>query len=243
MVGGRYGLVPEDSDQSVVAMQNALAAERCAESDLERLIWMPRNVEPRDQRQTEFIRQLVEDDQAHRGADVIQDTLENLKEVIESKWETAKRKSQATATTVGTDVARVYLICDQQDEADVEPLEDYLYEQGIEVSLPDFEQDEEAISQIHWQNLQDCDAALIYYGAGSKSWVDIKLRDLIKAVGYRNGLPLHHQAVYVAPPIDRRKERFKSLSAEVIRQVGDNFEPDVLATFTDRVKQSRQAAS
>ena len=94
---------------------------------------------------------------------------------------------------------RLYLICDRRDEPSVEALEDFFFEQGIEVSLPEFEQNETEVNKIHWQNLQDCDAVLIYYGAGGKSWVDIKLRDLMKAAGYRDGNPIAHQLVYVAP--------------------------------------------
>ena len=132
---------------------------------------------------------------------------------------------------------------DSFSEAAVEPLEDFFYEQGIEVSLPDFEQDETTVSRIHWHHLEDCDAVLIYYGVASKSWVNIKFRDLIKAIGYRNGRPIEHQAVYVAPPTDRRKERFKTLSAEIIRQPQEEFDPAHLAAFVASIKQNKQASA
>ena len=112
----------------------------------------------------------------------------------------------------------MYLICDQQDEAALEPLEDFFYDQGIEVSLPGFEAEESEVQQIHIQNLRDCDAALIYYGAAGMHWVDFKIRDLQKAAGYRDSRPIPVSAVYVAPPFNHRKERFKSVSTEVIRQ-------------------------
>ena len=66
---------------------------------------------------------------------------------------------------------------------------------------------------------------------------DIKLRDLLKALGYRNGRPIEQQAVYIAPPFDRRKERFKTLSAEVITQAGETFDPGLLTSFVSRLKQ------
>jgi serine/threonine protein kinase len=245
LIGGRYGLVPEDMNHSVVVVQNALAAERSAASDLERLIWMPRDLKPRDERQAEFIRQVSEDPEAQRGADVIEDTLENLKEIIEDKWtdEEATPITPAAVREPGANASRVYLICDQRDETAVEALEDFFYEQGVEVSLPDFGEDESAVSQIHWQQMQDCDAVLVYYGAGSKSWVDIKLRDLIKAVGYREGRAIEHQAVLVAPPLDRRKERFRTLSAEIIRQSDEAFDPQLLTAFVQQIKHGKQASA
>jgi serine/threonine protein kinase len=244
MVGQRYGLVPEDTNQSVVVLQNQLAAEQSARLGLSRLIWMPRNLQPMDDRQAAFVRLLIEDPAAHRGADVIQDTLENLKEVLEDRW---RREAQAHAAPArvspGTAVPRVYLICDREDETAVEPLEDAFFAEGIEVSLPDFSSDEAAVGEVHRQNLADCDGVLVYYGAGSKSWVDIKLRDLLKALGYRNGRPIEHQAVYVAPPFDRRKERFKTLSAEVIIQTGEIFEATLLAGLIGRLKQQKRATA
>ncbi len=244
LIGGRYGLVPEDMNLSVVVVQNALAAEQSAESNLERLIWMPRDLRPGDERQAAFIRQISEDPEAQRGADVIEDTLENLKEIIEDKWKSDEAPQQTPSSgKPETHAPRVYLICDQRDESAVESLEDFFYEQGIEVSLPDFGDDESTVSQIHWQQLEDCDAVLIYYGVGSKSWVDIKLRDLIKAVGYRQGRPIDHQAVLIAPPIDRRKERFRTLSAEIIRQADEDFDPQLLAGFVQQIRQGKQAST
>ncbi len=131
---------------------------------------------------------------------------------------------------------RVYLICDQRDETAVEAIEDFLFDNGIEVSLPSFEGDESEISEVHWGNLADCDGVLVYYGAAGKAWVDYKLRELVKATGYRDGRPIARQAVYLAPPFDRRKERFRSLSAAVVRQEGDQFEPALLAPFVAELK-------
>lgn len=237
LIGQRYGLVPEDTDRSVAALQNQIAAEQSLVTGLHRLIWLPRGLQPVDDRQAAFVRQLIEDPVAHRGADVVQDTLENLKEILEERWRREQRsQEQPVRAQPGSTVPRVYLICDREDEEAVEPLEDHFYAQGIEVSLPEFTADEATVGEAHRQNLTDCDAVLIYFGRGSKSWVDIKLRDLLKALGYRNGRPIEQQAVYVAPPFDRRKGRFKTLSAEIITQSGETFQPAALDEFVKRIK-------
>jgi serine/threonine protein kinase len=239
LVGERYGLVPEDSDRSVVAQQNFLAAQQSAATGLERLIWMPRQIQARDERQAMFLRELTEDPKAHRGAEIIQDTIENLKEYVQDKWrqeEEAEKAKAAPDPAAASSIPRVYLICDKLDETAVEAVEDHFFAQGVEVSVPEFEQDEATVSRIHWQNLEDCDGVLIYFGAAGKAWVDIKVRDLLKAVGYRKGRPIEVQAVYVAPPFDRRKERFKSLSTETIRQEGEAFDASALAGFVARLK-------
>ena len=241
-VGEHFGLVPEATDLSMVALQNQVAARFCENMPLKRLIWIPKGLQPRDERQSSFIRQLQSDPRSVTGAELIADTLENLKVLLRTRWEREKSERDKPTPKPSTSGApRVYLICDQNDEAALEPLEDFFYDQGIEVSLPGFEAEESEVQQIHIQNLRDCDAALIYYGAAGMHWVDFKIRDLQKAAGYRDSRPIPVSAVYVAPPFNHRKERFKSVSTEVVRQAGDAFGPGVLTDFVAAVRQAKEA--
>ena len=63
-----------------------------------------------------------------------------------------------------SNIKSVHLICDAQDEEAVESLDDYLFDQGYEVSPPLFEGEEADIAQAHRQKLAMCDSVLIYYG-------------------------------------------------------------------------------
>ena len=134
---------------------------------------------------------------------------------------------------------RIYLICDKGDEALIEPLEDFLYDNDFEVSLPEFEGDETEVSDVHRQNLVDCDSVIVFYASARNSWVDIKLRELMKATGYGRSGPIQHSAVFVVPPYDRRKERYRSQSATVIQQ-GEAFSatPE-LEAFIGRIKEGQ----
>src|SRR5262249_33260069 len=241
-VGEHFGLVPEATDLSMVALQNQVAARFCDNSSLNRLIWIPKGMQPRDKRQTSFIRQLQSDPRTVTGAELIADTLENLKVLLRTRWEREQaERDKPSPKPANGGAPRVYLICDQQDEAALAPLEDFFYNQGIEVSLPGFEAEESEVQQIHIQNLRDCDGALIYYGAAGMHWVDFKIRDLQKAAGYRDARPIAVSAVYVAPPLNHRKERFKSVSAKVIRQAGDTFDPASLLDFAASIRHTKEA--
>jgi serine/threonine protein kinase len=241
-VGEHFGLVPEATDLSMVALQNQVAARFCDNSALNRLIWIPKGLKPRDERQAAFLRQLEADPRTVTGAELVADTLENLKVLLRTRWEReqAELDKPAGATAPGG-APRVYLIGDQLDEAGLEVLEDFFYDQGIEVSLPGFEAEEAEVQQVHIRNLRDCDAALIYYGAAGMHWVDFKIRDLQKAAGYRDSRPIAVSAVYVAPPFNHRKERFKSVSAKVIRQTGETFAPGLLTDFVTAVRRAKEA--
>ena len=244
LIGDRYGLVPEDAAASSIVIQNQLAAHESSIRELPRIIWMPREVNPTDDRQAAFIESLVQDPKAQQGADVIRDTLENLKQLLNERWQKeADRRSNsrdAADSQILDNVTRLYLIHEVEDEEAVEALEDFFYDRGIEVILPEFEGTESEVSAIHIQSLQDCDAVLIYYGTCAKSWVDIKLRELTKALGYRDGQPIDLRAVYIAPPEDRRKTRFKTLSAEIIRQADGNLDFASLENLAARIKDLKQ---
>ena len=221
-----------------------MAAQFCGSSSLKRLIWIPKGLKPRDERQASFIRQLQSEPRTVTGAELIADTLENLKVLLRSRWRARQIESEKPRPVTASDGApRVYLICDQQDEAAVEPLEDFFYARAVEVSLPGFEADESEVQQIHIQNLKDCDAALIYYGAAGMHWVDFKIRDLQKAAGYRDSRPIPKSAVDAAPPFNHRKERFKSVSVDIVRQSGDSFDPAVLESFVKSLRQAKDAQS
>ena len=133
--------------------------------------------------------------------------------------------------------AKLYLICDPKDETEVEALEDYLLDQGLEVCLPAFDGDDADAAALHQENLMSCDAVLVYYGAAPKAWVDIKLRELLKAAGYGRETPITVQGVYIAPPDDRRKERFRSHQANVIHQSADFAPSAELDAFVDQIKE------
>jgi hypothetical protein len=78
---------------------------------------------------------------------------------------------------------------------------------------------------------------IIFYGAARNAWVDVKLRSTLKVSGYGREAKLAFNAVYVAPPFDRRKERYRTHSAEIIRQRAE-FDPSLLLPLTERLHQT-----
>ena len=58
------------------------------------------------------------------------------------------------------------------------------FHQGLEVMLPAFDGNDSDAAALHQDNLLTCNAVLVYYGAAPKAWVDIKLRELLKAAGF-----------------------------------------------------------
>jgi len=238
LLGQRYGVTPEDSAESIPALQVRLTAEPACRPDLQRLIWMPGGGESADERQRAFVRRVQEDPALHHRAEVIEGNLNLLKKDLIRRLAPPEEKPKAAAPAKSPSGApKLYLICDPKDEAAVEALEDCLFSQGLEVLLPAFDGDDADAAALHQDNLLTCHAVLVYYGAAPKAWVDIKLRELLKATGYGRPAPIAVQAVYIAPPDDRRKDRFHSHQAGVIRQPGE-FQPSAeLDAFVSQIKE------
>jgi len=239
LLGRRYGVTPEDSFESIPALQLRLTAEQPQGPQLQRLIWLAGDGEIADERQRAFVLRVQEDPALHQGAEIIEGNLNLLKKDLIRRLSPPEKKPKAAAPSkVATGAPKLYLICDAKDEPQVEALEDYLFDQGLEVSLPAFDGADADAAALHQENLRVCDAVLIYYAAAPKAWVDIKLRELLKAAGYGREKPIAVQAVYIAPPHDHRKERYRSLPASVIRQP-DEFAPSPeMDAFISQVKEA-----
>ncbi len=241
LIGNRYGMIPEGCEESLVALQTRLSAECFRARAAGRFIWSPPGLQTDDPRQAEFIRSLHESSVGMEGTELLSGSVEQLKNLV-VKHLTAPPPTKQAVAQAPDQVKRIYLICDQQDEQAIEPLEDYLYDGGFEVKVPIFEGEEESFVQIHQENLKLCDGVIIYFGQASAQWVEMKLMDLLKAPGYGRAKPWFAQAVYLAPPDHRRKERFRSHAVEVVREVG-GFQPQTLATFVNQLKTVHQVSA
>jgi hypothetical protein len=242
LLGRHYGVTPEDSSESVPALQVRLTSQYAERKELQRLIWMPGS-DSEDQRQRDFLRRVQEDPQLHHRVEIIEGNLNLLKKDLIRRLSPPEEKpppvpAKAAGKAAASNAPKLYLICDSRDEAAIEELEDYLFAQGIEICLPAFDGSDADAESLHQENLRTCDAVLVYYGSAPKAWVDIKLRELLKAAGYGRESAIGLQAVYVAPPDDHRKDRFRTHQATVIRGT-EKFAPSPdLDVFVGHMKEA-----
>src|SRR6185295_20171250 len=90
-------------------------------------------------------------------------------------------------------------------------LEDFLFNQGFEVVLPLFDEDETQARIDHEESLCTCDAILVFYGETGEPWLRRKLRELQRSAALGREKPLLARGIYVAAPITPQKERFRTL--------------------------------
>ena len=232
IVGKSYGIVPEGTDRSIVDLQNDIAVEREEAGEFSRTIWIPPGLEVEDDRQRVFIEKLRSDPKLFDGADLLETPLEDLYSQIHQTL-----SPQEPSTSPGDKPTRhevrfrsVYLMCDTRDRANVEPVADYLFDQGCEVVLPAFNGNEAEVRADHEENLRGADGLLIYYGAPNELWLRTKLRERRKSAGLGRTKELKATAILVAPPNSNENNWFRTHEARVIRQ-SNGFSPDILEPF------------
>ena len=238
LIGANYGVIPEAADVSLVCLQNEIAAERSKDTSFARLIWLPEGLEPREERQQNFIKYLKYDQAAQQGADLLETSIEELKTYIQDKLRPTPKPIPAPVTS-NEGPLRIYLVCDTQDYDSIGSVEDYFYDQGFEVTLPLREGDEAEIREDNKESLLHCDAVVIFYGNGSEGWLRTKLRDLQKIAGYGRTKPMLAKGIYIGGTETSAKARYRTHEALVMRSFGQ-FSSDALQPFLDQIKSARK---
>ena len=252
LVGSAYGLVPEGETKSNAWLQHDLAMERgAAGANFMRFIWTPGDAQPTDERQQRFLNYLREDAGVQNGADLLNGKFEDLKTVIHEKLaELAKQEAaqasqpQPPSGAPASDSARrssdeplcVYVICGRSDRKSpsLVALRKHLIGQGYEPILPAESEDEGKALRMHIENLELCDACLIYYGNDSPEWFDAKLSDLRKFLRGRKR-PVVAKAIYIAPEPNDDKDEVETLEAMVLRD-GATFSPATVEPFMQKLR-------
>ena len=242
LIGRTHGVVPEGGADSIIATQNRLAVERVGSSGFRRVVWIPQGLQPDDDRQRAFLDQLRTDPEMHRDSELLETPLEDLKTVVHQMLQPPARAAEPRVEPVEAGVTRVYLICDQRDQDATTPLADFLFEKGMEVTLPVFEGDEAEVREDHEDNLRMCDAVLLYYGAANELWLRRKLREVQKSAALGRAKRIRTKGIWVAPPSTPQKLRLRSREALVMAGPKE-FAPDPLLPFLEALGGDAAAGS
>jgi TIR domain len=215
LVGENHVPVPNGpTAKSVGVHQNELAVARCKSGGLTRLIWLPQGRRSDHPAQQAFIEALHQDAQAQFGADLVAGEIEEFRTAI---YATLKRIEQpepkqperdgADAPAAAAESGKlIYLICDEKDRKASVPLRKLCKQLGVDVELPAFEGGASHVRKTNQKLLANCDAILLYYGAGDEAWKRAIKNELKKMAGYRGGKPPPVQCTYLAEPKTSDKE-------------------------------------
>lgn len=228
IVGKSRGKVPDGpSQKSAVQLQNELAASKSEGNGLRRVIWLPEGTQSDQPDQQAFIEGLQKIAALQRGADLVTADLEVLKGVIHTALQQLDEPDAGKPDST-TSTRLVYLICDQRDRSATIALRKFLKEAGLEVKIPVFEGDAATVRQANQDLLTQCDAVILFYGAGDEAWKRTVEGDLKKVKGYRGEKPMLAGYTYLAEPAtDDKKELIELEEPYLLNGLGGFPEPEM----------------
>ena len=201
LVGNDSGWVPEGPGKvAAVELQNAESAAKARAGGLRRVVSLPEGLLGSDERQQKFIQALHNDHQVQggQGGELITGDLEVVKKAVLDALAQIEAPPPAPSQPAGGKM--VYLICDPRDSDAADPIGEWLASRGCKVRLPAFATDAQTARKAHEERLAQCDAVLVYYGAGTKDWYASVLSDMAKAPALRPaGRPIGTVYTWLAP--------------------------------------------
>jgi len=217
ILGSDYGLVPEGSNRSLVELQNDVADEVLSKKGGNRIIWIPENVIPTDERQKILIEDIHISMKGIGTAELVVGDIEVCKSLIEDAITRIENNKLNNSTDGITNIGNstIYLIYDVYDRAQISNLVNYLKLLNIDVVTSTDGADETEIRSKHIANLKNCDAVMIYYGNGSELWLKTRLLDLLRIPAYGRKKSGPFKSIVCASPRSDDKYNFSSVDAEI----------------------------
>jgi hypothetical protein len=208
LIGSAYGEIPEGGDRSIVDLQNKLAAESAVakkqtKQEFSRLIWIAQNLKNASDRQKAFIETLKRDTEAQEGAEIMQNPLEDFKNIVREEL----LDSQDRVRLDESSGKSIYLVHDRVDSMEVKPFQEAIEKSGFKVLYPAFEGDLLEVRKRHIENLKNFDAAIIFKGKVNDQWVRMKVLDLLKAPGFGRKKPIQGKALVGSGNLDSYKNQ------------------------------------
>ena len=214
LIGEDYGDNIEGHDLSLVDLQNEIANEysdNLTKENLKnnqkkhfgRLIWISQSRKNITERQKIFIENIKTEAALYEETEVLEVDMEEMKSIVIEEIETGGRFYSANREVSGykepskTDSSKIiYLILDKEDCEEGQLIAKALKKKSFQVVQPIFEGELVDVRYIHQENLKRCDAAIIYFGNTSESWIKTKLQDLMKSPGFGREKKMIAKAVY-----------------------------------------------
>ncbi len=241
LVGNVYGDAVEDEDASITEIQNNVAAEYCdadlseADKNFYRLIWMPTNVKPENDRQKLHLDSIRENIDRLKKAEIVQTPLEALKTIVHERlrdYLLEDFKAKEKKNKVGN---LVYVIHNPGTSEIANSVQSILEKSNSTVIRPDFEGNQISVLDKHRDNLVMAEAIVIIVNE-NYNWFNSMLNDIIKSPGFGRRAPFKSIAVM---SLNKKitKDQLNHLENSELIQLKDNkITEDILKPVLSKLK-------
>ena len=213
LIGSAYGEIPEGADRSIVDIQNQLAAatalaKKQSKQDFSRLIWISQNLKNASDKQKAFIDTIKRDTEAQEGAEILQNPLEDFKNIMREELLEAQERVKPDESGGKS----IYLVHDKIDEKELKSFREVIEKSGFKVLMPAFEGELLEVRKQHIDNLRNFDGAIIFKGKVNDQWVRMKVLDLLKAPGFGRKKPIQGKALIASENVNIDNYRNQNLT-------------------------------
>ncbi len=235
MLGHTYGESYKQTGRSISEWQSVFVTNYIKDNPsgkLNRLYWIPRELEDIEVRQEQFIQYLRQEIENLPRTKIIQSPLELFKTLI-IKRISKDDKLEDTGKEAGQ--RSLFLIYDPLNAGNIEKIKNALDRQNPRVIDQQWPEEHKGKKVMHyWNILSTCDGVVIYQGKSGKEWLSSKLKDLLKAPGFGRKQAL--RAVVVANPATLKEipESILPGTVETISQKSEQV-PKTLKEFTKKL--------
>jgi len=234
MIGSNYGLVPDGpSQKSIVVLQNEIAVARSRGAGLQRVIWLREGTVSDHPAQKAFIDVLHHNADAQFGADLLTGDLETLRGAIHAALTKLERAAATQPDQPGSGEAnrkRIHVLCEARDRKETLALLKIL-KGSADITLPVFAGDAAQVREANQALLLECDAVLLYYGAGDEAWKFHQQNELKRIRALRADRPLPMETLYLAGPSTDDKELLVGLGEQNLINAMAGIPEETIAAF------------
>lgn len=195
VIGNEYGSYLKDSTYSIIDFQVRLMAEFQKNIlntspepgiNLERIIWIPPDVKPIDERHILYINQLKRNREIIDGAEMMNVPIESLKSIIEEKIKNQQYTPETSCHIHPKKGKSIYLMYEIQDQERTHLVVDFFSQKGYVVNSLYHDNIDNYLSKFntHKKNLLDSEGIVILYDGENKNWLVNCLKEIIKSPGY-----------------------------------------------------------
>ena len=229
IMGSLYGEYLKNSQYSLNDFQNRVTKEFIQErnSNLVRIIWIPNDLKPSDQRQNLYVKRLKRDE-AQKNTEIVEAPLEVLKTIIHTKL----NEILNPGVIAKGEKDKIYFIAENITDKLVKDMVEYLENQQYEVLKLEIVSANHTFVNQHRKNLVEADAILIYQGNSNDLWLDSKIRDLIKTPGYGKNRPFKAIGIFTENDLENIAGGFIS---GITRLENGQESSRALKPFTDKL--------
>jgi hypothetical protein len=241
LIGSSYGELLPGADRSIVDIQNKIASELSGEltrdksdDQFSRFIWISPNLKSVSDKQLAFIENLKRDIASLEVAEILETPLEDFKNIVRQELsESRMLTGDKPKLTTSEDQNSVYLIYDQLDKENAQPLAKFIEKCGYHVIHPQFDHELLVARQHHIDRLVNFDVAMIFKDRVNDQWVRMKVLDLLKAPGFGRRKPVLGRAIVTGPGVKINTELFSEHEVEIIESEDNKLAQDTIKDFLE----------